>query len=254
MTPVDQMPAHNYAPFSCSPTIGKLAEALSAAQATIKSAEKDRVNPHFKSKYATLDACWEACRDSLSKHGIAVMQLPSMDGALVTLTTVLAHGSGEWVSSAVTLVASDSKPQSVGSALTYGRRYGLCAAVGVAPEEDDDGNATSRRGVPDATERDAQQQAKIQQQFDESRQLAEAGKTPPAKINKAQVAELIAAATTARWSTGEFYSLMQAHGFTNEKHVTADKFPVLLDALRNGTVVPFTPKVGEVAPVDSLVV
>lgn len=137
----DQMAAHSYAPFAASPAIGKLADALAKAQGVIKPAEKDRENPHFHSKYATLDACWAACRDALSKHGLSVVQLPSSDGAKVSVTTVLAHSSGEWISSTVTMIAKDGSPQSIGSALTYGRRYGLCSAVGVAPEEDDDGNA-----------------------------------------------------------------------------------------------------------------
>lgn len=131
------------APFFASPTIGKLAEALAKAQGVIKPAEKDRENPHFRSKYATLDACWAACRDALSQHGLSVVQLPDSDGVKVSVTTVLAHGSGEWISSRVTMIAKDGSPQAVGSALTYGRRYGLCAAVGVAPEEDDDGNAAT---------------------------------------------------------------------------------------------------------------
>lgn len=151
---VDQMIAHSYAPFSVSPTLGKLADALAKAQAGITGAAKDRTNPHFGSKYATLDACWDACRKALSANGLAVVQLPSSDGSKVSVTTVLAHASGEWISSMVTMVAKDGTPQSIGSALTYGRRYGLCAAVGVAPEEDDDGNgaqpdrATNGRSTP----------------------------------------------------------------------------------------------------------
>jgi phage recombination protein Bet len=110
------------------------------------------------------------------------------------------------------------------------------------------------RRIPDQAEKDAQAQAKSQQQFDAARQLAEKGVTPPSKISKAQVAEVIKAATDSRWSTDDFYKLMQAHGFSSEKHVTTDKFQSILDALKNGTVVPFTPKVGEVAPDNALVV
>jgi phage recombination protein Bet len=110
------------------------------------------------------------------------------------------------------------------------------------------------RRIPDQAEKDAQAQAKIQQQFDAARQLAEKGVTPPSKITKAQVAEVIKAASDSRWSTKEFYLLMQRHGFTNEKQITTDKLEAILDELKNGTVVPFTPKVGEVAPDNALVV
>ena len=128
-----------------SPTIGKLAEALAAAQGAMKGATKDAANPFFKSKYADLASCWDACRVPLASHGLSVVQGVSAEGAKVTVTTLLAHASGEWIQDAITLEAKDDSPQSVGSAATYGRRYGLSAAVGIAPE-DDDGNASQ----PDA--------------------------------------------------------------------------------------------------------
>ena len=124
-----------------SPTIRKLAEALAAAQGAMKGAVKDANNPFFKSKYADLASCWEACRGPLASHGLSVIQGVSAEGAKITVTTLLAHSSGEWVQDAITLEAKDDSPQSIGSAATYGRRYGLSAAVGIAPE-DDDGNAS----------------------------------------------------------------------------------------------------------------
>jgi len=120
-----------------SANIGALAGAMAKAQAEVEGAAKDRVNPHFKSSYATLASVWDACRGALSKHGIAVVQSPVADGALVTVTTLLAHSSGEWIRSALSAQARDATPQSVGSAVTYLRRYGLAAMVGVAPEDDD---------------------------------------------------------------------------------------------------------------------
>jgi len=124
-----------------SPTIGKLAEALALAQGAMKGAVKDAANPFFKSKYADLASCWDACRGPLAAHGLSVIQGVSAEGAKITVTTLLAHSSGEWVQDAITLEAKDDSPQSIGSAATYGRRYGLSAAVGIAPE-DDDGNAS----------------------------------------------------------------------------------------------------------------
>ena len=131
-----------------SPGIAQLATALALAQGEIEGASKDRENPHFRSKYADLASCWDACRAPLSKHGLSVVQLPRSEGATVTVTTMLLHKSGEYISEAMTMTAQDSKPQSVGSALTYARRYGLSAVVGIAPEDDDAEAATGRVQMP----------------------------------------------------------------------------------------------------------
>lgn len=128
---------------SRSPSIAALAAALAKAQGELTGAAKDSMNPHFKNKYADLSAIWEACRPALSKHGIAVVQSPSADGARVTLTTLLVHGSGEWIEAALEMTAQQNTPQGIGSCITYARRYALASMVGVAPE-DDDGNAASQ--------------------------------------------------------------------------------------------------------------
>lgn len=120
-----------------SELISQLAAALALAQAEIEGASKDRENPHFRSKYADLASCWEACRKPLSKNGLSIVQLPKSEGAAVTVTTLLLHKSGEFIGESFTVIAQDGKPQSVGSALTYARRYGLSAVVGIAPEDDD---------------------------------------------------------------------------------------------------------------------
>jgi hypothetical protein len=128
----------------------EIAAALAKAQGAIKGAAKDRLNPHFKSAYADLASVWDACRAPLAANGIAVIQGVEADGGTVRVETMLAHASGEWMASTLTLLATPATPQGVGSALTYGRRYGLAAMVGIAPE-DDDGNAASVGGA-DATD------------------------------------------------------------------------------------------------------
>jgi hypothetical protein len=125
-----------------SPSIAALAAALAKAQGEMEGAAKGNVNPHFKSKYADLASVWDACRGPLSKHGLSILQPVRADGPMVTVTTILAHSSGEWIEEALTMTASQNTPQGVGSAITYGRRYGLASMVGIAPE-DDDGNAAS---------------------------------------------------------------------------------------------------------------
>jgi hypothetical protein len=124
-----------------SESVAELAVALCKAQSEIKAASKDRANPFFNSRYATLDAIWEACRGPLTSHGLSVLQGASSAGKTVTVTTMLLHTSGQWVKSPLTLDGKDASPQAVGSAITYARRYGLGAMVGVTAEEDDDANA-----------------------------------------------------------------------------------------------------------------
>ena len=121
-----------------SETIGKITKALAAAQAEIKGAIKESDNTFFKSRYADLSSVWDACRDVLPKNGLAIFQ--TGDGSTaetVSVCTMISHESGEWVRGSVTMKLSKCDPQGAGSALTYGRRYGLAAMVGVCPEDDD---------------------------------------------------------------------------------------------------------------------
>lgn len=133
-----------------TPSVGKLADALAKAQGAMDAAKKDAANPHFGSKYANLAAVWEAIRVPLAANGLAVVQLSTSDAAGVTVTTQLLHSSGEWIRDRLFLPVVQKTPQGYGSALTYARRYSLAAMVGVAAEEDDDGNAASGKQVPKA--------------------------------------------------------------------------------------------------------
>lgn len=130
-----------------SDNIGALAKATAQAQGKMKAAAKDSANPFFKSKYADLASIWEACRDALAESGLAVFQPARTEGAKVTVTTLLAHADGEWLSEDLTVTAKEESPQAIGSAITYARRYGLAAMVGVAPE-DDDGEMAHSRDTP----------------------------------------------------------------------------------------------------------
>lgn len=127
-----------------TPDISSLVAALAVAQGKITGALKDSANPFFKSKYADLASVWDACRSALSENGLAVIQQAEADAEGVLVTTTLAHSSGQWTRSTLRLIPKDGSPQGVGSAITYGRRYALAAAVGVA-QVDDDGNAASGR-------------------------------------------------------------------------------------------------------------
>jgi hypothetical protein len=133
-----------------STSIAALTAALVKAVADMKNPLKESTNPHFRSRYADLAAVRDAVVPVLARHGLAVMQMPTdvpgPDGTyLPALSTVLAHTSGEYVKSTVLLRPVKLDPQAIGSAVTYARRYGLLAVVGLATE-DDDGNDATRPG------------------------------------------------------------------------------------------------------------
>ena len=124
-------------------SIDQLATALALAQGEIENASKTSSNPHFRSRYADLAEIINTIRPVFSKYGLAVVQSPSYADGLVSVTTLLTHKSGQWITDTASAPASKLDAQGVGSAITYLRRYSLAAFAGIA-QEDDDGNAASR--------------------------------------------------------------------------------------------------------------
>lgn len=118
--------------------IGKLAEALAKAQSTMGEAKEDSKNPFFKSTYADLTSIWRACKKSLADNGLSVVQTTDMHEDKVVVLTTLLHSSGEWMKGRMPLYLTKFDAQSLGSAITYARRYALAAIVGVCKEGEDD--------------------------------------------------------------------------------------------------------------------
>ena len=120
-----------------------IAEALAAAQLEITDPAKDAVNPHFKSRYADLATVLKTVRPVLAKHGIALVQTTRVedDGRLILVTRLL--WGDEEIVGYYPVQPTKADPQGYGSAMTYARRYALQAIVGVAADDDDDGNAAS---------------------------------------------------------------------------------------------------------------
>jgi hypothetical protein len=136
----NQSPTPQQTQLNASPELGKLFEALSKAQAEIKPAKIDMENPYYKSKYASLKSCQEAYRAPLAKFGLAIVQQVYSEQDAYYVRTVLGHSSGQWMSNVFKLIVGKRDMQGLGSAITYGRRYGANALVGVVDTEDDDGN------------------------------------------------------------------------------------------------------------------
>lgn len=130
-----------------SPELKDLAKALAAAQSSLSAAAKDGNNPHFKSKYATLQSVWDAAKEVLAPNGLSVVQtFAATDGHRMDITTTLLHVSGQYIAGTLSMVPQRADPQGIGSAITYGRRYALAAILGIVADEDDDGNAASQPG------------------------------------------------------------------------------------------------------------
>jgi len=135
-----------------SEQINELAEALAKAQGEMVGAREDSVNPHLRNKYASLASYIEAARMPLSANGLAFSQIISQGSEGVMLETMLIHSSGQWLQSEVLVDGSSlsnkgvNDIQTLGSALTYFRRYALAAILGISTEsEDDDGQSGGSR-------------------------------------------------------------------------------------------------------------
>lgn len=115
---------------------GELFAALAAAQAEYKPVVKNKKANY--GMFADLGAIIEATSAALSKHGLCVTQNGNYIDGRVTTITVLGHKSGQWIETTISLKPKQDSEQSVGSAITYGRRYSLAPILGVAAEVDDD--------------------------------------------------------------------------------------------------------------------
>lgn len=140
-----------------SEEIDKIAAALVKFQSKVESPKKTAENPAFKRegknlKYADLDAIIKAVTPILAENGLSQHQLTGtdMEAKAVHVTTMLLHESGQYITSDTLMLPADSfgkfNAQTIGSAITYGRRYSLSALLGIASENDDDANDISGQG------------------------------------------------------------------------------------------------------------
>jgi hypothetical protein len=121
----------------------ELAAALVAAQAAMPAVEPDSVNPHFGSRFVSLDHLIAVTRPVLNEHGLAITQSPAHIDGQPALATTLYHRNGETVTELMPLLVAGHDMQKLGAALTYARRYAWAALLGIAAETDDDGTEAS---------------------------------------------------------------------------------------------------------------
>lgn len=119
--------------------LAALALSLSKAQAEIRNVTKDQEaqGAKWSYTYADLASVWDACRGPLSANGLAVIQQPVGDGKRIGVTTTLLHESGQFMTSTLYAMPSDTGPQAIGVVITYLRRYSLMSVAGLAGEDTD---------------------------------------------------------------------------------------------------------------------
>lgn len=122
---------------------------LAAALAEMTSPKADKVNPAFKSKYASLDGILDTVRPILAKHGLGITQAIVASEGRVGVRTSVVHSDGIIEMGEVTIaVKPDTTAQQIGSSITYLRRQSIQAALGIATDTDDDGATASGTARP----------------------------------------------------------------------------------------------------------
>jgi len=211
----------------------KIAAALAKAQGEMSGAKKDAENLFFSSHYATLASVVEVAREPLANHGLSYVQL--IHGAVnidehdnsmapdkrVGVETRLMHSSGQTIATPVLWLplAADKKavtPQSVGSAITYGRRYSLMAMLGI-PAEDDDGNDASGTGTAPR---------KVAGKKDTK------PKAGPGEITDAQRKTIYAISKKLGYTDADRSRLIEQHGAKTSTDLTKAKASAIIDELK----------------------
>jgi hypothetical protein len=211
-------------------SIAELSAALAKAQGAFAPVTKSKTaqvrsdKGNYSYTYSTLDELIAATRPALSANGLACVQHARTDGQRVVVVTELLHTSGQRLAFPEIMIAlpAGGTPQSIGSALTYARRYSLSASLGVAAEEDDDGQAaTADKAEPRKAEK---------------KQVTKP--TPAGVISDAQRTRLYTIASTQHWSTEDTKALLKRFGFDSSKDVTVDKYDAIVAAIETGEEVP----------------
>jgi hypothetical protein len=209
-------------------SIAELSAALAKAQGAFTPVTKSKTaqvrsdKGNYSYTYSTLDELIAATRPALSANGLACIQHARTDGQRVVVVTELLHTSGQRLAFPEIALPAGGTPQSIGSALTYARRYSLSASLGVAAEEDDDGQAaTADKAEPRKAEKKPAQAPKPTT-------------TPDGVISDAQRTRLYTIASTQHWSTEDTKALLKRFGFDSSKDVTVDKYDAIVAAIETG--------------------
>ena len=238
-----------------SPEIAKLALALSKAQFLINGAVMDSDNLFFKSKYADLESVWSAIKKPLHENELAVLQPQGYQGAEFGIFTILTHSSGEFVSGFTPVKAKDATAQSMGSGISYARRYALASMLGVYQVDDDGNHATQGfYKAPDVLLKDLptvikSTAAPVYKTAPATATLSPKGPAAtnavPKPVSKGPAKKwvlgdidrkkMFATAHEAKWAVTELKAvLLNAFGVKSSKELTEQQFKVLLNLMKIG--------------------
>lgn len=131
-----------------SPNFAEECEIFLKAQLEFEPIVFDKVNPHFGSKYTSLASLIKATKPALNKYGITLTSRTRIAGEIIIVETFLVYKGRPFVRSEWPVGKVTDMPQKLGSALTYARRYTLQSVLGIAAEEDDDGNGAQQTRQP----------------------------------------------------------------------------------------------------------
>lgn len=233
---------------------GPLFAALAKAQKNILSSVKDQKNPFFNSDYSDLSDVWDVCRTPLADNGLCVIQLPAVQldemGTVVgvIVETILGHEKGGSISSKLYMpafppsrkgqpdqvVAGKPNAQSVGSAITYARRYALAAIVGVAPKgQDDDGNLSTGLPLPEKTHYTAPQRVETKPEVVQTASVPSASNDT--LISEAQAKRFHAIANHHGVHEDIVKSwLLSVHGYASSKEIPRSKYNEIIAQVEAG--------------------
>lgn len=195
--------------FEQSDSLDKLAPALSKLQGGLENVKRDSANPFFKSKYSTLTSVWDEARAKLQANGFSLIQAPLKSSQGVILKTMLLHSSGQFIASTFFMPVEKISAQDFGKAITYARRYCMCSVLGIAPDDDDDGN-TAQYGTNKMKLRQEPKDTNIRQSASAGSSGASHSQNPnregdlPAFISESKQKALFEQSKKAGWPLDEF--------------------------------------------------
>jgi len=136
--------ASNHHMNNTTDSVSQLNASFVTALGELRNVAKNAVNPHFRNRYASLDAILDDVRPILAANNLGISQEPLfLDGKAGVVTRII-HASGESRESTLPLPIKDQTAQGVGSALTYAKRYAISSILGITADDDDDGELASK--------------------------------------------------------------------------------------------------------------
>ena len=222
-----------------SPDINEIAAALVQARPKFTPITKTHTatvasqKGAYKYTYATLEDVYEATTAALSAAGVFALHNIETATNAIGVTTLLMHSSGQYIQTDPVWLPAGTTPQSVGSAISYARRYSLQAALGVAAEEDDDGQQAAK-GKPAAVVAPAP--AKPAAAAAAAAPPAAAAKGGDRVISEAQIKRFFAIARKHEWRDDDLKALIARRGYESTKAIRMSDYDGLIEALESGVI------------------